>query len=164
MGMIGDSVLILLSQRNEEKRIKNGQAKNENLPADIQKQRIMLEMSAKSGNINNAYALGQRYIEGSEYGYDPELAEKFFKIAADKNDFDACYALALFYKGYWSYCHLDLYKSYTYFVRASKCKCNDPKYMAEVKRMLNEEFCISTKERDRNGNPMVWTKHDIKIK
>lgn len=163
MSFIGDFILILISQRNEEKRIKNGQIKNANLSNEIQKQRIVLEMSAKNGDVNNAYRLGQKYIKGDEYGYDPKLAEKYFKIAADKNDFDACYALALFYKGYWSYCHLDLYKSWTYYVRASECKCNNPKYIAEVKRMLNE-FCINTEEQDKNGNPMVWTKHDIKIK
>ncbi|MCM1234981.1 MAG: hypothetical protein NC489_33195 [Ruminococcus flavefaciens] len=164
MGMIGDYILILISQRNEEKRIKNGQVKNENLPNNIQKERIMLEMQASEGDAKAAHRLGSMYIEGDKLGYAPDLAEKYFKIAAKKNYFDSVYALAMFYKGYWSYCHLDLYKSYTYYVQASRCTCDDPKYMAEVRRMLNEELCINTKEKDKNGNPMVWTKHDIKIK
>lgn len=164
MGLLGDFILVLISQRNEEKKIKNGILKNENLPSNIQQQRIILEMSANEGNADAAYKLGSLYIEGDKLGYDPTLAEKYFKIAAQKHYFDSAYALAMFYKGYWSYCHFDAYKSYTYYVLASKCPCNDKKYMDEVKRMLKDEIRISNKEKDKNGNPMVWFVHDVKIK
>lgn len=164
MGMIGDFALILISQRNEEKRIKNGTIKNKNLSSNVQTQISNLKNRADAGEAIAAHRLASMYIEGDKVGYNPELAEKYFKIAARKNYFDSVYALAMFYKGYWSYCHLDLYKSYTYYLQATKCKCDDLKYMAEVKRMLNDELCISTKEKDKNGNPMVWTKHEIKIK
>lgn len=164
MGMLGDYALILLSQRNEEKKIKAGKAKNMSLSSAVQQKRLILEMAANKGNADSAYKLGCMYIEGDTLGYDPELAVKYFKIAAEKDYFNALYALGMFHMAGWSYCHLDLYKSYCYFVRASKCNCSEPSYMTEVKRLLKDEFCISTKERDKNGNPMVWTKHNIKIK
>lgn len=164
MGMLGDMGLIMISQRKEEKRIKEGRIKNKNLPDNIQNEKITLEMAANKGDVNAAYKLGSMYIEGDRLGYDPVLAEKYLKIGAAKNSFNCNYALALFYRGEWSYCHNNDYKSYLHFVAASKCKCNEPKFMEYVQHMLKNEIHISTKERDKNGNPMVWYEHEIKIK
>lgn len=164
MNLIGDSALILIAQRNEDKRLKKGEETNKNLSPAIQTKVKDLKTLANENNASAAYNLGCMYINGDEVGYNPTLAVKYFTIAAKQHHFHANYSLALYYKGYWSYFHKNNYKSYTYYLNASKCNCNDAEYMAAVKRVLNKEVHINNKEFDKNGNPMVWFVPDLPIK
>lgn len=164
MGFLGDYTQLLISQRKEDKKIKNGEEKNKNLPADVQARIKHLKELSDKGDSSAAYELGKMYIEGKCVGYNPALAEKYFKLSASKDYFFGAYALAVFYQGNWSYCHFDAYKSYIYYMKASKCKCNDRKYIEEVNHVLNNEIQIDRKEKDENGNPMVWFKQEIPIR
>ncbi len=142
MGAIGDYFLILLSSIKENRKIKAGAEKNKNLPENTLRAISNKKRLADNGDVNAAYQLGTKYLNGDDVGYDPKLGEKYLKIAAQKDDFDANYALALFYRGYWSYMHHDGHMSYMHYLHAKECKTNSLEYMAEVKRAIEEDYEI----------------------
>lgn len=65
--------------------------------ADIFKAADFFRKSADNGNIHAAYRLGKIYL--SDDFKNPELAEKYLKIAADKDEPYAMYSLAKLYLG-----------------------------------------------------------------
>lgn len=149
--------LLMISMHKEKKKIKEGTAINQNLPQSIATKVARLKAQCENGNTVSMYQLGKMYLDATEVGYDPDLGVQYLEAAAKKNDFDANYALALYYKGNWSYPHADPGKSHYYYFMASKCKTDDPRYAKEVLRALKEDFELI------DGKMWVF-KHDIPIK
>lgn len=149
--------LLLLSMNKEKKKIKEGHVINQNLPKQTAEKVARLKTYCEKGDALAMYQLGKTYLDATEVGYDPDLGRKYLEASAKKNNFDANYALALYYKGHWSYPHADPDKSHYYYVMASKCATDDPRYAKEVQRAINEDFRLI------DGKMWVF-KNDIPIK
>lgn len=132
--------LWLLSISKEKKRIKEGRVRNQNLSQRTLEKVATLKRQSEKGDAVAMYQLGNMYLEGEEVGYDPDLGRQFFEASAKKGSFDANYALALYYKGYWSYPHADAGKSRYYYLMAQKCPIDNTRYAQEVQRAINEDF------------------------
>ena len=156
-----DYVFGFLSAVRENKKIKKGIELNNNLPNEVKAKVERLKDLCSKGDTVAAYQLGIMYLDADGIGYSPKDGEKFLEMAARKDDFDANYALALFYRGHWSYQHVDAYKSMLKYMDASHCKTNDAKYMQVVNRAIQNDF--GTKSTKKNGIK-VWFKVDIPIK
>lgn len=160
MGFLGDSFLIFLSSVKENKKIKKGKEINDNL-APTQKVLIQtMEKNAENGDFEKYYKLGLMFLENSSVGYDPDRAINYFDRGRKKKNFNCAYAGALYYKGYWSYQHLDDYKCYMWYLDASDCPTNDTQYIAQVRRALNEDFKVHSTKKDGIQVTMI---KDIKI-
>ena len=160
MGFLGDMFLIFLSSCKENKKIKKGKEVNDNL-SPTQKVLIKtMEDNAANGDTEKYYKLGLMFLEGNSVGYDPERAIGYLDKGRKKKNFNCAYAGALFYKGYWSYQHLDDYKSYMWYLDASECPTNDAQYIAEVKRALSKDFKVQSTS--KKGVEVTLIK-DIKI-
>lgn len=154
--------MLLLSMHKERKKIKEGNHINQHLPQAIATKVNGLKAECEKGNAVAMYQLGTMYLDSKEVGYDPDLGRQYLEAAAKRNYFDANYALAMYYKGYWSYPHADPDKSYHYFLMASKCKTDDIRYAKEVQRALQEDF-EAYPDKENNGLQYVF-KRDIPIK
>lgn len=151
-----DYIMVFISAFKEKRKIEKGNEINANLPSNIADKVALLENKAINGDINAAYKLGKMYLDADEVGYDPKKGEYYFEIAARQDDFDANYALALYYKGYWSYQHSDAYKSFIKYIVARNCKTDDKQYIDEVNRAINEDFI--------KIDDTIMFKNDIAIK
>lgn len=148
--------LLMLSMHKEKKKIKEGKVINQNLPQATATKVARLKAQCENGNAVAMYQLGTMYLDAKEVGYDPDLGRQYLEASAKKRNFDANYALALYYKGNWSYPHADPEKSHYYYFMASKCTTDDPRYAKEVQRAVNEDFELI------DGKMWVF-KHDIPI-
>lgn len=161
MGFLGDFALILISQKREEKKIKEGKEKNKNLSNELQLKIEGMEKRAENVNSELYYELGLMFLQDSSVGYDPQKALKYFDEGRKKKNFNCSYAMALYYKGYWSYQHLDDYKSYMCYLDATDCVTDNQKYMIEAKKALKEDFIVESTKKD--GIKITLIK-DIKIR
>jgi TPR repeat protein len=151
----------MLSMYKEKKKIKEGSMINKNLPQTAATKVKKLKAQCENGNPDAMYQLGIMYLEAKEVGYDPDLGREYLEASAKKRNFDANYALALYYKGHWSYPHADPEKSHHYYFMASKCTTDDPQYAKEVQRAISEDF--ESYPDQKNG--VLWVfKYDIPIK
>ena len=151
----------VVSPIRENKKIEKGKEINHNLSKDIASKVDKLKTLANQGNAIAQYQLGTMYLEAKEVGYNPELGRKYLEMAAKQKDFDANYALALFYKGHWSYQHHNARQSYGYYLNASACETDDTEYKEEVYRAIAEDF---GKEVDKKKGLQVWFAVDIPIR
>lgn len=140
--------------------MEQGKIINQNLSGKAAADVKRLKELANKGNVRAMYSLGCMYLESEDVGYDPIQGEEYLKMGARLNDFDCNYALALFYKGNWSYQHLDAHKSWSHYLAAQNCKIDDPVYINEVKRAIDNDFGV---EKTRKGIA-VWLKGDYPIK
>lgn len=153
--------LLILSMIRENKKIKEGRRINQNLMQAAATKVAKLKAECEKGNAVAMYQLGTMYLDSKEVGYDPDQGRQYLEASAKKNYFDANYALAMFYKGHWSYPHADPEKSHYYYVMASKSPTDDSQYAKEVQRAIKEDF----QSFDDGKNGVVWVfKRDIPIK
>lgn len=152
--------LLFLSMRKENKKIKEGAIINQNLPQSVVDKVARLKAQCEKGNAIAMYQLGTMYLDSKEVGYDPDLGRQYLEASAKKKNFDANYALALYYKGNWSYPHADAGKSHYYYSVASKCPVDDPRYAKEVQRALDKDFKALPDK--KNGVYWLFT-YDIPI-
>lgn len=160
MGLLGDSFLILLSTFKEDKKVKKGKEKNSNLPSSKQLEIQRLEKRAASGESGIYYDLGLMFLQDSSVGYDPERAIGYFDKGRKMKNFNCAYAGALYYKGHWSYQHLDDYQCYMWYLDATGCTTQNTEFMVEAQRAKNEDFKIYSSEKE--GMKIVMIK-DVKI-
>ena len=154
-----DYTKAMLSAKKEKKRLAQGVERNANLPSNVVTKVNNLKSRIQQGNLDCAYALGLMYLEGTEVGYNPDLARQFLEIGAKRNHFNCNYALARFYRGHWSYQHQDAYKSMIYYANCTKCRNADPNFVREAIRAYNNDF---GRESTKNGL-QVWFKVDVPI-
>lgn len=153
--------LLILSMIRENKKIKVGRRINQNLTQAAATKVARLKAECEKGNAVAMYQLGTMYLDSKEVGYDPDQGRQYLEASAKKNNFDANYALAMYYKGHWSYPHNDPGKSYHYYFMASKCTTDDLQYAKEVQRAMKEDF----KAYPDQKNGVLWVfKRDIPIK
>ena len=157
---IVDYLLAFRSISKEKKRIKEGQDINQNLTDESAAKVAKLKAQCEKGNTAAMYQLGTMYLNADGVGYDPDKGEKYLLMAAKSNDFDVHYALALFYRGHWSYQHVDAFKSMEHYMVASHCKTDDARYLQEVNRAIKNDFGTESTK----AGLQVWFKVDIPIK
>ncbi len=160
MGLLGDSFLILLSTFKEDKKIKKGKEKNGNLPKSKEMEIQNLEKRAAEGNAEQYYTLGLMFLQDSSVGYDPQRAIGYFDKGRKMKNFNCSYAGALYYKGYWSYQHVDDYNSYMWYLDATNCSTNNPEFMDAAKRAIKEDFKVTSTKKDGIKITMI---KDVKI-
>ena len=137
-----DYTMLFASSRKEKKKRSQGAIRNANLPANIVSKINIFEARMQQGDYDYAYELGMLYLDASEVGYDPDKGRYYLEIGAKNKHFNCNYALALFYKGYWSFQHYDPYKSWLYYASCTDCKNADPKYMQEAIRAYKNDFFV----------------------
>lgn len=157
---IVEYTLVLRSMSKEKKKIKEGQAINQNLSKQAAEKVAKLKAQCEKGNTVAMYQLGTMYLNADGVGYAPDRGEKYLLMAAKSDDFDVHYALALFYRGHWSYQHVDAFKSMEHYMVASHCKTDDVRYMQEVNRAIKKDFGTESTK----AGLQVWFKVDIPIK
>lgn len=155
-----DYIKVFIAAGKEKKRLAQGEQINSSLPPAVAQRVKQLQERVQNGNIVAMYQLGIMYLDAKDVGYDPEKGVRYLDMAAKRNDFDANYALAMYYRGNWSYEHNDPKKSWEYYNAASRCKTDDPGYMKSVQQALRNDFGT---EQTRKGL-QVWFKVEIPIK
>ena len=157
---IHDYSMILISSRKESKRRKKGDEINNNLPPQTKDKVNNMLARINKGNYGVAYDLALMYLDGTEVGYNPDTAVHYLEIGAKKGNFNCQYALAVFYRGHWSYMHVDAYKSMMYYIDAANNKNGDPKFVKEANRAYYNDFI---RESTKKGLQVAF-KVDIPIK
>lgn len=155
-----DYTMILISSRKEDKKRKKGDEQNKSLPPRIKEKVDNMVARLKKGNYGLAYDLGLMYLDGEEVGYNPNIAVQYLEIGAKNGDFNSQYALALYYRGHWSYTHVDAYKSMMYYIDAANNKNGAPEFVKEANRAYYNDFF---RESTKKGLQVVF-KVDIPIK
>ena len=83
----------------EEKRIKEGKKRNQNLDEDmLRKLRKKEDEALRNNDAEIMLALGNLYINGNEVGYDPDKALEWWYRAADLGDEIAQYNIGLLHQ------------------------------------------------------------------
>lgn len=160
MGLIGDYFLILLSSFKEDKRLKKGKEMNDNLPSAKLAEIERLEKKAANGASETYYNLGLMFLQDSSVGYDPERAISYFDKGRRMNNFNCAYAGALYYKGHWSYQHVNDYNSYMWYLDATNCSTQNSEFMTEAHRAIKNDFKVTSTEKDGIKITMI---KDVKI-
>lgn len=148
MGFITDYILVLISSKKEDKKIKAGLEKNNNLSSDVILKVQQMEKRAANGVPDFYYDLGLMFLQEESVGYDPKRAINYFEKGKKVNNFKSSYGAALFYKGYWSYQHRDSYNCYMSYLTASHCVTQLDDFMFNVKKAIEEDFLIESTKKD----------------
>lgn len=148
-----------MSARKEKKRRAQGAERNRNLPPEVLSKVNRLKKEVQRGNMDASYELALLYLDGSEVGYDPDKGREYLEIGARKDHFNSLYALARYYRGHWSYQHVDAFQSMVNYAVCKNCKNADPTFVREAARAYYNDFGRESTE----DGLQVWFKVDIPI-
>ena len=155
-----DYPMALVSMRKEKKRREEGELRNRNLPPNTVAKINYLKQRCQARSTVAMYELALMYLNGDEAGYNPDWGRYYLECGTKLNDFYCSYALARYYRGHWSFQHVDAYKSMINYSISMNCKNADPAFLQEATHAYNNDFGV---ENTKKGL-QVWFNVELPIK